>query len=106
MGVAAAAHFNGADYVPARDDQRLSVQFTTIFELMSDHEWRTLPDIERETSYPQASISAQLRHMRKERFGGHTVARRYIGDGLYEYAVNRPGTMNPVRGEAQDDDTR
>ena len=40
-----------------------------------------------DTGDPEASVSAQLRHMRKERFGQHFVAREYLGNGLYSYAL-------------------
>ena len=79
--------FDGDDYVPPRDDPRLTKQYHRIFALMRDGAWRSLPAIERATGDPPASISAQLRHMRKARFGGHTVNRRYLGDGLYEYQL-------------------
>jgi len=79
--------FDGDDYVPKRDDARLSRQYYRIFALMRDGAWRSLPEIERVTGDPPASISAQLRHMRKPRFGAHTVGRRYIGNGLYEYRL-------------------
>jgi len=79
--------FNGDDYVPPRDDPRLSRQYARIFTLMRDAKWRTLATIEQITGDPPASISAQLRHMRKARFGGHTINRRYLGDGLYEYQL-------------------
>ena len=57
---------------------------------MVDGAWRTLNDIEILTRDPQASISAQLRHLKKERFGAHTVDHRPRGDrknGLYEYRL-------------------
>ena len=87
QGQLEAMRFDGADYVPTRDDPRLSVQYWRIFFLMRDGEWRSLPAIQRATGDPPASISAQLRHMRKRRFGGHTVNRRYLGEGLYEYQL-------------------
>jgi hypothetical protein len=79
--------FDGSDYVPKRDDVRLSVQYVRIFDLMKDGEYRTLQEIEEKTGDPQASISAQLRHMRKERFGSHKINKSYIGQGLYEYQL-------------------
>lgn len=82
-----APRFDGADYVPARDDDRLSGQYGRIFALMRDGAWRSLPEIARLTGDPPASVSAQLRHMRKPRFGGHQVERRYVRDGLYEYRL-------------------
>jgi hypothetical protein len=79
--------FDGEDYVPERDNDRLSVQYLRIFRLMKDGEFRTLTEIEDETGDPQASISAQLRHMRKERFGSHTVNKEYVGEGVYLYQL-------------------
>lgn len=79
--------FDGDDYVPYRDNERLSSQCHRIFGLMKDREWRSLSEIERITGDPQASISAQLRHFRKPRFGLHTVDRRRGDDSLYEYRL-------------------
>ena len=82
--------FNGADYVPERDNPRLTGQILRIYSLMMDEQWRTLDEISRTTGDPHASVSAQLRHLRKPRFGGYTVERRHRGEparGLYEYRV-------------------
>jgi hypothetical protein len=38
--------------------------------------WRSLAEIARATRYPEASVSAQLRHLRKSRFGGYRVRKR------------------------------
>lgn len=80
--------FDGADYIPDRDNARLSTQYVAIFEYMQDGIGRTLGEIVDATGYPQASISAQLRHMRKKRFGGHSVLREYLGGGLYSYSLH------------------
>lgn len=77
--------FNGPSYVPARDDQRLTAQFNRVMNVMADHEWHTLRGINTVTHDPEASISAQLRHARKDRFGGYIIERRYVGSGLHEY---------------------
>ena len=79
--------FDGADYVPERDDGRLISQCQRIFDLMKDSAWRSLPEIEAKTGDAQASISAQLRHFRKPRFGAHTVERRRGNNSLYEYRL-------------------
>jgi hypothetical protein len=79
--------FNGPDYDPDRDDIRLSAQHERVFDLMVDGQWRTLNQIASIIFDPPASISAQLRHLRKERFGGHTVEKRYLGHGLFEYRL-------------------
>jgi hypothetical protein len=59
--------------------------------------WLTLDELVKLTEYPAASISAQLRHLRKSRFGGFAVvkrtravnkAMRAEGFGtLWEYAI-------------------
>lgn len=79
--------FDGADYVPERDDGRLGRQCQRVFNLMKDGLWRSLPEIEQATGDPQPSISAQLRHFRKPRFGAHTVDRRRGDSSLYEYRL-------------------
>jgi len=79
--------FNGSDYVPSRDDARLSAQYERIFSLMQDQQWRTLQEIADTTHDPPASVSAQLRHMRKARFGAHTVLRQHVSGGLYTYQL-------------------
>lgn len=59
---------------------------------MSDRKWRTLNEIATLTDDPPASVSAQLRHLRKPRFGSYRVERRrsFIDSGLYEYRVLPP----------------
>jgi hypothetical protein len=64
---------------------------------MRDARWRTLEEIAQMTGDPAASISAQLRHLRKPRFGGYTVNRRVRGDrarGLFEYQVERSNDLH------------
>jgi len=38
--------------------------------------WMTLAELARKTNFPEASISAQLRHMRKAEHGGYRVEKR------------------------------
>lgn len=79
--------FNGADYSPNRDNARLTGQLRRIWEIVIDGRWYTLKDIAVRTGDPEPSISAQLRHLRKPRFGGYIVEREYIANGLYQYRV-------------------
>jgi len=81
------ARFDGSDYIPNRDDKRLTGQIQDIFTLMKDGKWRTLEDIGYQTGHPEASVSAQLRHLRKQRFGSHSIEKRYLGNGLYQYRL-------------------
>lgn len=82
--------FDGPDYKPEYDDARLTGQALRIFDLMKDEKWRTLQEIQEVTGDMQASISAQLRHLRKPKFGDHLVDKRARGDrshGLFEYQL-------------------
>jgi len=79
--------FDGDDYDPARDDARLRPQLDRICAVMKTGRWRTLVEIAELTGAPPASVSAQLRHLRKPRFGGFLVEKRYLRDGLYTYRV-------------------
>jgi len=82
--------FSGATYDATRDNTRLHSQRRRVFTLMKDGEWRTLRQIASSTSDPEASVSAQLRNLRKLKFGGHQVAKRHRGvpkEGLYEYQL-------------------
>ena len=65
--------------------------------------WLTLEEIEKLTHFPQASISAQLRHLRKPLHGGFLVEKRPRRDErgskldecrvVWEYRFGRPRTM-------------
>jgi hypothetical protein len=81
------AFFDGADYSPIRDNNRLSKQLDRVFTLMKDGQWRTLREISCKTKDPETSVSAQLRHLRKNRFGAHVVKRRHVRRGLYQYQL-------------------
>jgi hypothetical protein len=86
--IQAKLRFDGADYQHERDCERLSGQLLRVWECIKDGQWRTLSRISTITGDPEASISAQLRHLRKPRFGRFHVEKRYINNGLYEYRVN------------------
>jgi hypothetical protein len=91
------AHFSGPAYDPAHDHKRLTKQIGRIYDCMKDSSWRTLEEIKKATGDPHASISAQLRHLRKPRFGGYKVDKRHRGSksvGLYEYRLLPP--IGPV----------
>ena len=86
--------FNGSNYVHAIDAPRLAGQMQRVFELMKDGAWRTLGEIAAATGDPESSVSAQLRHLRKSRFGSHVIEKRSRGDrtvGLWEYQLKVNG---------------
>lgn len=84
-------NFDGPAYNPKLDRERLTGQLLRVFDCMKDGVWRTLHEIQSSTGDPEASISAQLRHLRKERFGAFTVEKRRRGNekvGLWEYRLS------------------
>jgi hypothetical protein len=86
-------HFNGPDYDPEFDHSRLSTQIERVKSFMMDGAWRTLGEISDGTGDPHASVSAQLRHLRKERFGSYVIEKQYRGEremGLWEYRLLPP----------------
>ena len=82
--------FNGSDYDHEADQRRLTGQIKRVFSAMRDGEWRTLSELASLTNDPHASVSAQLRHLRKPRFGSHEVNKQSRGErevGLFEYQL-------------------
>lgn len=85
--------FNGPDYIPELDKVRLTGQIKRIKDLMLDGIWRSLTDISICVVASEASVSAQLRHLRKERFGAYIINKQRRGDrssGLFEYQLLEP----------------
>lgn len=90
--------FDGETYDPELDGERLTKQLDRVRACMSDGRWRTLAEIEAVVKAPQSSISARLRDLRKDKFGGFLIERRRRGDstdGLFEYQMVNPPTILP-----------
>ena len=81
--------FDGYTYDPDRDGGRLRHQLTTVRDFMVDHRdsWWTLDELEIALEFPQASISARLRDLRKQKHGGYEVARKYVIRGQWAYKL-------------------
>src|SRR5947207_14770756 len=62
--------------------------------------WLSLDELAHMTSYPPASISAQLRHLRKEQHGGYRVEKRCRSAFKFmagvDQRVDQRGTNGPV----------
>lgn len=79
--------FDGDDFVFDRDALRLTTQLDKVRDFMEDHKWHTLSEISDAIHEPHASVSAQLRNLRKKRFGEYYIGRRHVSNGLYEYRL-------------------
>lgn len=81
--------FDGSTYVPDRDGQRLNSQYKRVMAFIGDNEWHTLREIAIAAQGSEAAVSARLRDARKARFGSHVVSRKYIGNGLWAYRLEK-----------------
>jgi hypothetical protein len=69
----------------AEGEERMPTQLDVVRQVMllaaQYDSWMTLEELARKTKFPEPSISAQLRHLRKEEHGAFEVEkRRRIGD--------------------------
>ena len=94
--------FEGSDYDSKKDRARLTGQMLRIYNCMIDGKKRTLQEIQKITIDPESSISAQLRNLRKKKWGTFVVEkqRRYNG-GLWEYQLLPPVEENTNQIEIQ-----
>lgn len=80
--------FDGATYDWRQDHARLKSQLHRVYTFMSDGGWHTLSDI---SAYgingSEASVSARLRDLRKEQYGGHEIDRERVEGGLFRYRM-------------------
>lgn len=79
--------FDGETYEHSRDAHRLGEQLKRVKQVMSDGQWRTLNELSELANAPEASVSARLRDLRKEKNGGHVVNRRFLSRGLFQYQL-------------------
>lgn len=79
--------FDGSTYSHERDGQRLMTQLERVLAFMQDGSWHTLREIAEKVGGSEASVSARCRDLRKPKWGGHTVERRHIKNGLFEYRL-------------------
>jgi hypothetical protein len=85
-----------------RKPAQLAGQILRVFDVMRGAEWLSLLELRERTGDPIASISAQLRNLRKPEFGSHTILRRRrepAERGLHEYhlVVRHPKPARAVQ---------
>lgn len=82
--------FDGDTYDHDRDHGRLARQLGRVRRYLMDGEWHTLRDISHATGDPEASVSARIRDLRKDKFGGYRIERRVQGSGGHLYRLVTP----------------
>lgn len=85
--------FDGETYDADKDGVRLTGQLLRVYEAMKDGRWHTLDELAEVSGGSEASVSARLRDLRKEKFGSHEVERERVKgeDGLWKYRLVLPG---------------
>ena len=79
--------FDGSDYIHKRDGIRLTGQLERVFNVMKNGDWITLRQLATKSKCPEASASAQLRNLRKDRFGGYLIEKKYSHLGVFLYKL-------------------
>jgi hypothetical protein len=78
---------DGETFNHDRDYVRLNGQALDIWDFMADGRWHSPQEIEQSTGHNWAAASARLRDFRKSKFGGSTVDRMNIGNGVFAYRL-------------------
>lgn len=82
--------FDGRTFNETRDGGRLDKQLQAVKRYALDNPgWFTLKEMAYMAGAPEASVSARLRDLRKAKFGGYSVERKYVERGLWAYRVTR-----------------
>jgi len=97
MTEAAALPHGGAEDGMFRSGVTQRETLLTLLRLAAQYEtWVTLAELAAKTKFPPASISAQLRHLRKEKYGGWAVQKRrreWVTEELvWEYSLAEGGS--------------
>jgi hypothetical protein len=100
-----AAHlepFGGDSYVAALDRERLSLQIERVLSFALGVRWKTLSEMKSElekvyfpTKFPEQSISARLRDLRKPPYLCRLEKRRRGTGGTFEYQLFPPLPFRP-----------
>ena len=75
---------DGDTYDHERDGQRLATLQARVGVVMAGGCWWTLRDLAYATRGSEASVSARLRDLRKL---GHTIEKRYVRQGIWQYRM-------------------
>jgi len=87
MRLITGADFDGETYEPELDKVRLTGMLQRVYSAMSSGAWCSLSHLARTAQGSEASVSARIRDLRKEKFGGFEVQRKRIERGLFHYRL-------------------
>ena len=85
--------FDGSTYERERDRHRLNSRLRKLWDFMRDGKWYTNEEMLHAIGGSGTGTTARYRDFRKARFGGHTVERRRVSGGLFEYRLIPNGEL-------------
>lgn len=74
-------------HVHPDDVQRLETQLARVRACLADGQWWTLSALRGVCGGSDAGVSARVRDLRKERFGGFVIERRRLRNGVQQYRM-------------------
>ncbi len=79
--------FGGSTYEPGEDRERLTTLLARVRHAVTHPRgsWWRLDALRSACGGTEASVSARLRDLRKDKFGAHDIERRRVAGGLFEY---------------------
>ena len=82
--------FDGETITPSLDNVRLATLMERVTLFMGDNQWHTLREIADRCRGSEASVSARLRDLRKDRHGNRYVSKQRVKDapGLWQYRLD------------------
>jgi len=81
-------HFSGAGVETVDDNIRLGKQIDKVLSFIKNGEWFSLSQISEAINAPHASVSAQLRNLRKREHGSYIIERKNEGSGYHLYRLS------------------
>lgn len=78
---------DGETFDRAHDRKRLDGLMARVFSFMNDRQWHAIQEVQEACGGTEASCSARIRDLRKQKFGGYQVSRLRCGHGLYKYRL-------------------
>lgn len=86
--------FDGETYSRQLDFDRLKGQLDRVREAMRRWpRWWTIAELRQVAGGSEAGISARIRDLRKEKFGGHRIERKRNDAGLWWYRMVPDGRL-------------
>lgn len=68
---------------------KLTTDMSKVLDILLDHKPHLVKEIAGRLSLPECSVSAQIRHLRKEKFGAYTVKLIRITKSLSAYQLEK-----------------